>query len=126
VVGLLDLICDLHTSIQAALLVLLPGSARARVIAADLWLGARDGLCIQLDGWLAVAVLAIPGEVRRAPIVVKDGSGVYVAALQARAALKNFLEVVWRGFAQAASVFNSNCTGDWVSLFVITHSRRFG
>ena len=47
------------------------------------------------DNWFAVAILAILGQIRRTPIIVKNGRVVGATALQARASLENSLQVVW-------------------------------
>lgn len=57
----------------------------------DCQLAALDRSEVQSDDWFAVAVPTIPGQVRRTPIIVKNGSVINVAALQPPAHLQNFL-----------------------------------
>jgi len=92
---LLDLICDRHSPVQSALLVFPPRSAWAEFVTVDRSPVTLERGRVHSDNWFAVAILAIIGQLRRTPIIVKNGRVVGAAALQARAGLENSLQVVW-------------------------------
>jgi len=92
---LLDLICERHSPVQSALLVFPPGSAWAEFVTVDRSPVTLERGRVHSDNWFAVAILAILGQIRRTPIIVKSGRVVGAAALQARASLENSLQVVW-------------------------------
>jgi hypothetical protein len=120
---------DLRCSFSwTALLVFPHRSAWAEFVTADLSLLTLERSRVHSDDWFAVAVLAIPGKIRRTPVIVKNGCGVYVATLQSRADLKNFLEVVWSwcGHRYPRLLFLSSCaSSSMIKISAMADLRRF-